>query len=746
MDLFIKSGIKKHLQMGDTTTNICSNQISKIEHNNLQYFDSNRIMDMIISNLIVSKLGDVMKESFTINPQNVLKLLVLLSLGEIKDLSKVFISGAVSYLKNYPQILFFFIRKIFQYRRPVPLQHVIVPIGENTREINISVDFNFMKALYNYIKNSKKCTHNKILCGINIKNMKEQIFEETIFDMRFNLDNTNIICNDNIKYGINIINNEIHYVIVQNQRINSNQIDPNYAHLLTPEQKKIIDSLEEHYLKIHKSYAEITKQWMPNRPVAENCFTEVTIANLICEKYRFFDRDRTLVQIIILCHIIYRYTDARPTNDSLRSLYKSKKMMFDSNIYTVDTSNWISEYITYKQVTTFDQDIISLGIKQEEFKHFRNFQIKDPTDTNSNDNKFGLVFVLSPSSASGKDDLDLLMKNFFSKINKRSLMKNKNKVKINFLRLEKEVKIVETSNPEYDAWNEKKQMIQSLKISKEDFPIDFITFINSPIPPKTIKKEESTIKIESKQLNEIEKDITTLYLRKNDRDRLLSCLSQFRDKKYVLQNLGLQNKLNVLLYGLPGTGKTTTIQAIATYLQKDIYYVDLKNARCNYDLQLMFEWVNKHVPNGGIIVMEDIDAMTDVVLKRSENFQERSKVVDLVNDQENKLTLEYFLNILQGTLTLDDSIFITTTNYIDHLDPAFYRDGRFDVKIELKLCDHYQITMIYDKILSRQIPRELLKRIPEDKFSPATIIYHVKNYLFCDNETSDETILEPFLS
>lgn len=156
----------------------------------------------------------------------------------------------------------------------------------------------------------------------------------------------------------------------------------------------------------------------------------------------------------------------------------------------------------------------------------------------------------------------------------------------------------------------------------------------------------------------------------------------------------------------------------------------------------MFEYVNKNVQNGGIIVIEDIDAMTDIVLKRESVAELR--VNQLVSSGDAKLSLEYLLNILQGTLTLDDSIFIVTTNHIDHLDPAFYRDGRFDVKVELKLSDHYQIQSIYHKFLNRRIPDHLIKRIPEDRLSPATVIFHVKDYLFA-TDVPDEVILARFM-
>jgi SpoVK/Ycf46/Vps4 family AAA+-type ATPase len=42
--------------------------------------------------------------------------------------------------------------------------------------------------------------------------------------------------------------------------------------------------------------------------------------------------------------------------------------------------------------------------------------------------------------------------------------------------------------------------------------------------------------------------------------------AMLHDRKELLARLGLPHKLSVLLHGSPGTGKTTTIAAIATFL------------------------------------------------------------------------------------------------------------------------------------------------------------------------------------
>jgi ATP-dependent 26S proteasome regulatory subunit len=107
------------------------------------------------------------------------------------------------------------------------------------------------------------------------------------------------------------------------------------------------------------------------------------------------------------------------------------------------------------------------------------------------------------------------------------------------------------------------------------------------------------------------------------------------------------------------------------------------------------------------------------------------------------LSLEYFLNILQGTLTRDNSVFIATTNHLEILDPAFYRPGRFDIKIEMKPADHYQIEQIYQTFFDRPINQENLKQISEFKWTPAQFIFKFAEYISNPN-ASDTEILGEF--
>jgi len=304
-------------------------------------------------------------------------------------------------------------------------------------------------------------------------------------------------------------------------------------------------------------------------------------------------------------------------------------------------------------------------------------------------------------------------------------------------------------NPEYDHWEAAIEKMKSVQQQAQ---------VNLPAPPsKNIVTEKVVSKLGVDHINSVKKEMCNLYLRKDDKLKLLNCLLQYKENKERLKELGIPNKLGIMLYGEPGTGKTSTIQAIATFLQKNIYYIQMNEVKTNHQLHSLFNYVTKTCADGGIIVMEDIDAMTHVVHKRTSGYSsDTDDSIDLPNTHDScksvsmssssdALTLEFFLNILQGSLTADDTIFITTTNHLEKLDPAFYRDGRFDVKIEMKAADHYQIGEIFRRFFDRTLSHDVLKRVPEHTYTPATLISQFRLFLL-DHNVPDATILEPFLS
>jgi len=153
--------------------------------------------------------------------------------------------------------------------------------------------------------------------------------------------------------------------------------------------------------------------------------------------------------------------------------------------------------------------------------------------------------------------------------------------------------------------------------------------------------------------------------------------SFFNSKEWYTQR-GIPHKLAFLLHGLPGTGKTSTVFALASYFRKSIYLVNI-NSVTDETIGSMV----RSIPEDSFILMEDID-----VCKASDDREAEPVVV-----QENlsKVSLSSLLNTLDGIGGISSNIVFVTTNHFDKLDPALTRKGRMDHVIEFGLLQDQQI-------------------------------------------------------
>jgi ATP-dependent 26S proteasome regulatory subunit len=718
------------------------------------YMNPSQMTEMIMNNLLISKLGSVMQTDFSLSSANIIKLLLLLSAGEIKNVITSLLMQFISCVKQTPTLLLSFVghlAKLTQKKEILePEEDMMISQSDNDNCISIDVDNNFLVLVCNYIFKNKNCSFDEITSNGTVKNTKDSVVNIKIDNVIINFDNYSLKLSDMLSCGKDIYTNEITYVKCNELKVGTSVTS--LLDLLTDKQSEIVKTMYRCLYKVahssNLSVIDYIKSKIDFGIYNSNiCFSEYTIAKLLLHKHPHFDKDLTFIQVLIVCSLLYKFSGHACISTTRNNIRDYKKMMYDiNNSYDLkDSGN-----VKFETETTTPNFINAIMNKIDEYYNI---------DISKVENEFKCFKTSMSSLGTIKQDTANVQLNFqistqIPKINKqqviadfiktihKSYTKNTTKTKIHYVKLIDDKKITETPNPEYEDYKNKKELLKEMKT--QDNPSNPLLYelMSKTMPPKNITKETITKKIECKFLNEMEKDFDTLFLREDDKQKLTNSLDMFKNKGHTLQKLGLQNKFNLLLYGEPGTGKSTTIQAVANYLQKDIYYIDLQRVETNEDLHMIFEYVNKNVINSGIIVMEDIDAMTNVVLKRTGQLQEY-KVNDIVNNQTSKLSLEYLLNILQGTLTIDNSIFIVTTNHIDHLDPAFYRDGRFDVKIELKLCDKYQIKTIYNKMLDKELPNDVLELIPNNKFSPASIIYNVKNYIF-NNTVDPKKIMEPF--
>ena len=145
------------------------------------------------------------------------------------------------------------------------------------------------------------------------------------------------------------------------------------------------------------------------------------------------------------------------------------------------------------------------------------------------------------------------------------------------------------------------------------------------------------------------------------------------------------------MYGVPGSGKTSSINSIASHFDCDIHTIPLSTDMDDSKLVEAFSSVSSEDSdrqNRKIILIEDIDCI----------FEDR-KEGDSV---KNKVTLQGLLNCMDGFTCIEGGLIFITANKPESLDNAMIRSCRVDYKLELGYADEYQTKCMFDRFLPKQ--------------------------------------------
>lgn len=295
-------------------------------------------------------------------------------------------------------------------------------------------------------------------------------------------------------------------------------------------------------------------------------------------------------------------------------------------------------------------------------------------------------------------------------------------------------------------------------------------------PPQKVSEIKYIPFVKTEVIKSDKKPLKYLYLPQEEKRQLVSYLKNFKENRNIYEEYGFPYRAGLCLSGPPGGGKSSTIIASATYLGKDIFYLDLGAIQTNEHLKLCMDYVKKSSKNGGVVVFEDIDAMTNIVHRRDQDYLNnehlnqddedldiKDKLLDLniqdsfeiksrinlekmdKNDSlKDPLSLSFLLNVLDGTMCPENVIFIMTTNHPEKLDPALTRYGRIDLKFELMECNRYQFSCIYRDLYKKELSEELLNQFREGKYTTAHVISHLFHNIHND-EISEEELISPFV-
>jgi len=169
-------------------------------------------------------------------------------------------------------------------------------------------------------------------------------------------------------------------------------------------------------------------------------------------------------------------------------------------------------------------------------------------------------------------------------------------------------------------------------------------------------------------------------------------IQDFYDSEDDYSANGVPFKLNYLLYGVAGSGKTSIIYTIASKFNMDICFVSItKDLDDNSFIKAI-----KNIPDNNILVIEDIDSL----------FIER--------ESKSSLSFSTLLNVLDGVLKKNKLITMLTTNFKDRLDDALFRSGRIDYQIEFGYIKKKQIKKMFNYFFKNQ-EENLVKLIDDTK-------------------------------
>lgn len=171
----------------------------------------------------------------------------------------------------------------------------------------------------------------------------------------------------------------------------------------------------------------------------------------------------------------------------------------------------------------------------------------------------------------------------------------------------------------------------------------------------------------------LDKDLDTLIL--ND-------VKDFLGSGEWYHNRGIPYRRGYLLYGPPGSGKTSFIQAIAGELDYNICILNLSEKNLTDD---RLNHLMNHIPDRSILLLEDVDAA----------FNKREQSSD--QGYTSGVTFSGLLNALDGVASAEECLTFMTTNHPEKLDPALLRPGRVDFKVLIDNATEHQVKHMFLK-------------------------------------------------
>ncbi|KAH7336698.1 mitochondrial chaperone-like protein bcs1 [Rhexocercosporidium sp. MPI-PUGE-AT-0058] len=167
------------------------------------------------------------------------------------------------------------------------------------------------------------------------------------------------------------------------------------------------------------------------------------------------------------------------------------------------------------------------------------------------------------------------------------------------------------------------------------------------------------------------------------KERIVDDVKDFLARQSWYVDRGIPYRRGYLLYGPPGSGKSSFIQGLAGELDFGVAIINLSERGMTDD---KLAHLLTKLPPKTILLLEDADSA----------FRNRRQV-DEDGYSGGTVTFSGLLNALDGVAAGEERIAFLTTNHIDRLDEALIRPGRVDMTVRIGEATRHQAGEMWDR-------------------------------------------------
>ncbi|KAK2609070.1 Complex III assembly protein translocase and chaperone [Conoideocrella luteorostrata] len=172
------------------------------------------------------------------------------------------------------------------------------------------------------------------------------------------------------------------------------------------------------------------------------------------------------------------------------------------------------------------------------------------------------------------------------------------------------------------------------------------------------------------------------------KESIVTDVNDFLSRQQWYIDRGIPYRRGYLLFGPPGSGKSSFIQALAGELDFGVAMINLSEMGMTDD---KLAYLLTKLPKRCLLLLEDADAA--FVNRRQRDADGYSGA---------NVTFSGLLNALDGVAAGEERIAFLTTNHIDRLDPALIRPGRVDMMLRIGEATKHQAAEMWDRFYGEE--------------------------------------------